>query len=97
MNLLALLLDGLKRSPQQIHLSRLMLTRFAELKIVYHRKDLSLPMAAVQYPLNLVEQSGPNLDTELVTRAHARYPLVYSSVLGVQRVSLYKILPSMAK
>jgi hypothetical protein len=98
MNLLALLLAGLKHFPQQIHLSRLTLTRFTELKIVYHRKELSPPMAAVQYPLNCVEQSGPNLEKiKLATRTYARCPLVCSSVLGVQRVSLYKTLPSMAK
>ena len=60
MSLLALLLAGLKHFLPQIHLSRYTLARFAELKIVFHRKDMSLPMAAVQYPLNFVQQSGPN-------------------------------------
>ena len=98
MNLLVLLLAGLKRFPQQIHLLRLRLTRFTALVIVYRLKDLFSPMAVVQYPLNSVEQSGPNLKgLKLATRTYARRPLVSSSVLEVQRVLLYKILPSMAK
>jgi hypothetical protein len=98
MNLLALLLAGLKHFLQQIHLLRLMLTRFAILMIVYHRKDLFSPMGVVQYPLSSIEQSGPNLKgSKLATRTYVPCPLASSSVWEAQRVSVCKILPSMAK
>lgn len=98
MNLLALLLAGLKHFPQQIHLLLLRLTRFATSMIVYRHKDLFSPMAAVRYPLSSVEQSGPNSKgPKVATRTYAAHPLVSSSVWVVQRVLLCKILTSMAK
>ena len=60
MNLLVLLLAGLKHFLLQIHLLHLRLTRFTVLKIAYRQKDLFSLTAAVQYRLSSAKQFGPN-------------------------------------